>query len=621
MVKHFYRLTAGCAALGLILCGVWLLLPFSVSADTQTNAAAEQILNIQSDGDVQEWIDHTLIAAPSKGTNDWYALGLAASGQYDLQGYAEALADTAAEHFPSGTSGERIALTMLACTENAPEICTDILRECIGKQGIMSWIFGLHLLNNGVSADISVETVVNELLTRQCADGGWAVMGDYGDVDVTAMALQALAPYQHTAAAEKPVNKALTFLSEHQLDSGAFSSFGTENPESTAQVWIALRSLGIAPTDTRFVKSGTLYDGIMQFSLSNGRFSHTLNGEANETATVQVFLALTAESLSHPLYLFHGASPETDIPAITSTAAATQQQSTTESTTVSETSVLSDTERTVRTETSADTAAAQTTSAAQSAQTETTAAKTLQTVSDSSLSSETTYTETTQTTNQTAQSAMTTIMDSAQQTAATITAAANLQTPNPPAPPYRMPVTIGAGIVFVVVSAVLWIRKKRSVKSYATLAFFTGTAVVLAWTLKIESPEQYYRQQEKSNAVGSVSMSIRCDVILGLPGSEKYPSDGTILPETVFPIDADDSALNVLYDAVKAYGLQIEVDGVSGDMVDNAYVRGIASLYEFDFGELSGWTYTVNGERPAVGAGSCPLHDGDVVVWAYTVNL
>ena len=75
------------------------------------------------------------------------------------------------------------------------------------------------------------------------------------------------------------------------------------------------------------------------------------------------------------------------------------------------------------------------------------------------------------------------------------------------------------------------------------------------------------------------------------------------------------------YDAVKTYGLQIEVDGVSGDVVDNAYVRGIASLYEFDFGDLSGWTYTVNGTRPAVGAGACPLENGDVIVWEYTVNL
>ena len=34
-----------------------------------------------------------------------------------------------------------------------------------------------------------------------------------------------------------------------------------------------------------------------------------------------------------------------------------------------------------------------------------------------------------------------------------------------------------------------------------------------------------------------------------------------------------------------------------------------------------GWTYTVNGERPSVGCGSCILHDGDKVAWIYTINL
>ena len=116
-------------------------------------------------------------------------------------------------------------------------------------------------------------------------------------------------------------------------------------------------------------------------------------------------------------------------------------------------------------------------------------------------------------------------------------------------------------------------------------------------------------------------MEIRCDVILGMPGSEKFPADGVILPETEFAISEGENALTLLYDAVKAEQLQVEVDGVSGDVVETAYVRGIASLYEFDFGDLSGWTYTVNGERPSVGCGSCILHDGDKVAWIYTINL
>ncbi|MBP0967830.1 MAG: DUF4430 domain-containing protein [Oscillospiraceae bacterium] len=116
-------------------------------------------------------------------------------------------------------------------------------------------------------------------------------------------------------------------------------------------------------------------------------------------------------------------------------------------------------------------------------------------------------------------------------------------------------------------------------------------------------------------------MAIRCDVIGGLAGSEAYPADGVIMPLTEFSIEPEESALTLLYDAVKAYTLQIEVDGVSGETVETAYVRGIASLYEFDFGDLSGWTYTVNGVRPSVGCGAYHLKDGDRVVWEYTVSL
>ena len=52
-----------------------------------------------------------------------------------------------------------------------------------------------------------------------------------------------------------------------------------------------------------------------------------------------------------------------------------------------------------------------------------------------------------------------------------------------------------------------------------------------------------------------------------------------------------------------------------------AYIAGINYLYEFDFGELSGWTYRVNGEVPSVGCDKYELKDGDKVEWIYTCEL
>ena len=52
-----------------------------------------------------------------------------------------------------------------------------------------------------------------------------------------------------------------------------------------------------------------------------------------------------------------------------------------------------------------------------------------------------------------------------------------------------------------------------------------------------------------------------------------------------------------------------------------AYVSGIGNLYEFDFGGLSGWVYSVNGRMPSVSCGEYVLSDGDKIEWMYTCDL
>ena len=52
-----------------------------------------------------------------------------------------------------------------------------------------------------------------------------------------------------------------------------------------------------------------------------------------------------------------------------------------------------------------------------------------------------------------------------------------------------------------------------------------------------------------------------------------------------------------------------------------AYVNGINYLYEYAYGELSGWIYSVNAVTPSIGCGSYILEDGDEVLWQYTTDL
>ena len=51
------------------------------------------------------------------------------------------------------------------------------------------------------------------------------------------------------------------------------------------------------------------------------------------------------------------------------------------------------------------------------------------------------------------------------------------------------------------------------------------------------------------------------------------------------------------------------------------YIAGINYLYEFEYGDLSGWIYHVNGVSPSVGCADYILKDGDAIEWLYTLNL
>lgn len=141
------------------------------------------------------------------------------------------------------------------------------------------------------------EKLANKILHMQLKDGGWSLGGVTSDVDITAMTLQALAPYYSSDEKVKvAADKALDYLSKIQAEDGAFSSmYGDVNIESTAQVIVALTSLGIDPmADTRFIKNeNTLINVLHRYRVGNG-FAHVIGGEFNPIATEQGYYALTA---------------------------------------------------------------------------------------------------------------------------------------------------------------------------------------------------------------------------------------------------------------------------------------------------------------------------------------
>lgn len=286
-----------------LACLILLSFPFGATAEiSHVDSIYGGILSSQTDRHgaerVQAWIDGAL-AQNAGVTSEWYVLALSQSGErYDFSSYEQALLEYLSAHeVYSATTRQKYALCLIGVGSTDSYI-RRVLDDSIGAGGITSEIFGLQLLQNGCECQAySTAELITSLLVRQNADGGWSLSGNASDVDVSAMAVQALAPqYRSDEAVATAIDRALAFLSQKQLASGGYMSYGVENPESVAQVIMALSALGIdCEEDERFIKGGnTLLDNLDSFVLPDGSFCHQVGGGFNENATAQVLCAVVA---------------------------------------------------------------------------------------------------------------------------------------------------------------------------------------------------------------------------------------------------------------------------------------------------------------------------------------
>ena len=158
-------------------------------------------------------------------------------------------------------------------------------------------LLALDSANYGVDAGVREDLVV-DLLAAELPDGGWTYFGADPSVDITAMALNALAPYRGDADVDAAIERAVTFLSKEQADNGGYyEEFnGGYSSESAAQVVTALVALDIDPTSKAFTKSeGNLFDYLLRFKQKDGGYAHTIDdNEVNRMSVEQSLLAFTA---------------------------------------------------------------------------------------------------------------------------------------------------------------------------------------------------------------------------------------------------------------------------------------------------------------------------------------
>ncbi len=266
----------------------------------------------------------TTVNAPTFGTSggEWSVMDLARGGYYakdnkyfsdyydriveNVNTTAASVNKNGALHKVKSTENSRLILALSSIGKSATKVGDWNLItpyedfNWIKKQGINGPIFALIALDthNYQTSDTTIrQQCIDYILEKELAGGGWALSGTTPDPDITAMALQALAKYSNKTEVTEAANRAFAWLSSAQKENGGYSSWGTVNSESIAQVIVACTAWGINPdTDARFVKAnGSAVDAILTFYDADAKaFKHTADGNIDGMATDQACYALVA---------------------------------------------------------------------------------------------------------------------------------------------------------------------------------------------------------------------------------------------------------------------------------------------------------------------------------------
>ncbi len=265
----------------------------------------------------------------------WFAIGLSRSGMDLGSSYFSSYYNRFANYMEENkgvltktikyTEYSKAVLAMTSIGKDARDIAGYNLLanlsdfETVKAQGINGPIWALLALKANPKYSIpedpkaqvqtTEQALVDYIVSQEMPTGGWALMGEVGDTDVTGMALQALAPYYHREGyghVTEAIDRALDFLSQVQRPTGGYATMGVETVESCVQVLTGLCSLGIDPeTDERFVKGGCwTVENLLSYHIPGSGFMHVKPGAGNNgggaagqvdgIATEQGFYALAA---------------------------------------------------------------------------------------------------------------------------------------------------------------------------------------------------------------------------------------------------------------------------------------------------------------------------------------
>ena len=307
---------------------------FTVTAEDGTAVTYTVHVTLEADADYAQvlrdllvYIKDVAVLNPSYGSQkgEWAVLAEARGGVEDTAWYNTYLANIRAHvadvdgvltNDGTYTEYSRLILALSALGEDAAafqagsktyDLTAPLLELSsssevtykVSEQGTNGTVFALIALDcrgykKSQGAAVREALIAQLLKTQQ--NGAWSISNDGTgglDKDMTAMAVQALAPYRSRADVAAAINSAMRWLSEKFQETGDYGS-----SETAAQVIVALSALGRdAATDPDFVTANgvSLLSNFLSYADSRtDGFRHKKTGTVNQMASEQAAYALVA---------------------------------------------------------------------------------------------------------------------------------------------------------------------------------------------------------------------------------------------------------------------------------------------------------------------------------------
>ena len=440
----------------------------------------------------------------------------------------------------------------------------------VSEQGTNGTVFALIALDcrgykKSQGAAVREALIAQLLKTQQ--NGAWSISNDGTgglDKDMTAMAVQALAPYRSRADVAAAINSAMRWLSEKFQATGDYGS-----SETAAQVIVALSALGRdAATDPDFVTANgvSLLSNFLSYADSRtDGFRHKKTGTVNQMASEQAAYALVAydrfKKAQNSLY---------DMTDVVEPTPATVQE-------------VIDKINAIGTVTERSYSAISEARSAYDALSAEDKAKV--TNYDVLVAAETRYEE---------------LLKAKKEQALAELAKAYADIDK---------------------------NKYSEAAQKKLLSIFQNAQLDITAAKSCEQVELLLEkalQDLKDVKEGSIRVTFRligaaeATQDVNLTDSTYLPEYVTWIPTTRYTLDEDATVYDLFTEALNEAGLYSV--GAENNYVRTIYaptILGGYALSEFTNGKRSGWMYTVNGLHPDVGLKDKTLQDGDIVVWHY----